>query len=140
MRINHSSHQNQSSKFSTKPNQQECGRSSHIWNGRFCIYAAMGKRRRMLEADDIAVALKVSKEKYHGQDPQPAITYPDGEYIRGSQSIKSIGTRLAKLLLSFYKKRPEWPMAICEQTTGKMVQMEQADELVQEPQMAQQIV
>lgn len=66
----------------------------------------MGKRRRMLEADDIAVALKVSKEKYHGQDPQPAITYPDGEYIRGSQSIKSIGTRLAKLLLSFYKKRP----------------------------------
>ena len=140
MRINHSSHQNQSSEFSAKPNQQECRRSSHIWNGRFCIYAAMGKGRRRMEADDTTLTLKVSKEKYHGQDTQPAITYPDGEYIRGSQSIKSIGTRLAKLLLSFYKKRPEWPMAICEQTTWKMVQMEQADELVQEPKMAKYIV
>ncbi len=60
-----------------------------------------------MEADDITLALKVSKEEYHGQDPQPAITYPDGEYIRGCQFIESIGTRLAELLLSFYKKRLE---------------------------------
>ena len=71
----------------------------------------------MLETDDITLVLKVSKEKYNGQDTEPAFTYPDGQYIRGCQSIKSTDTRLAKLLLSFYKKRPERPVAFCEQAT-----------------------
>jgi hypothetical protein len=77
----------------------------------------MGKGRRKMETDDITFTLKVSKEKYNGQDTEPAFTYPNGQYIRGSPSVKSTDTRLAKLLLSFYKKRPERPMAICEQTT-----------------------
>jgi hypothetical protein len=47
---------------------------------------------------------------------------------------------MAKLLLSLYQKRSERPLALCEQTIGEMVQMEQADELAQEPQMAQYVV
>jgi hypothetical protein len=47
---------------------------------------------------------------------------------------------LAKLLLLLYQKRSERPLALYEPTIGKMVQMEQADELTQEPQMAEYFV
>ena len=71
---------------------------------------------------------------------QFATTYPNGQYICGSEFVESIIAWLAKLLLLLYQKRSEWAVALCEQATGEMVQMEQADEFVQEPQMAAYIV
>ena len=66
--------------------------------------------------------------------------YPNGQYICGSESVESINEWLAKLLLLLYQKRSEWAVAICKQTNREMVQMEQADEFVQEPQMVEYIV
>ena len=57
--------------------------------------------------------------------------------ICGCEFVESIGAGMAKLLRLLYQKRYEQPMALCKQTTGEMVQMEQADEFVQEPQMAE---
>lgn len=47
---------------------------------------------------------------------------------------------MAKLLLLLYQKISQRPVALCKQTIGEMVQMEQADEFVQEPQMAEYVV
>ena len=70
-----------------------------------------------MEVTDTSLAIKGIEEKYNGQDTQPTTTYPNGQYLRGSKSVESIGAGLAKLLLSLYQKRPERPVALCKQTT-----------------------
>jgi hypothetical protein len=66
---------------------------------------------------DTSIAIKVSKENDHGQVAHPAFAHPNGKHLRGCQSDKPIDTRLAKLLLPFYKTKPERPMALCEPAT-----------------------
>ena len=66
-----------------------------------------------METDDTSFALKVSKENDHGQVTQPETTHPNGKYLCGCEFDKSIDTWLAKLLLPFYKTRPERPLALC---------------------------
>ena len=67
-----------------------------------------------METADTTNALKVSQEKYYGQDTQPSFTHPDGQYLRSCKFIESTGTWLAKLLLPFYKTKPERPLALCK--------------------------
>ncbi len=67
----------------------------------------MCKGGRGMEVADTAFALKVSKERYHGQDTRPKTTYPNGQYICGGKVVEPTGTGLGKLLLSFYKKGSE---------------------------------
>jgi hypothetical protein len=67
----------------------------------------MGKAGRGVEVTGVTLTIPISSQKYHGQDPQPEIAYPNGKHLCGRKSVESTGTRLAELLLSFYKKRSE---------------------------------
>ena len=93
-----------------------------------------------MEVADTSFAIKGIEEKNNGQDTQFETTHSNGKYICSGKSVEPISERMAKLLLLLYQKRSERRVALCEPTTWEMVQMEQADELVQEPQMAQYIV
>jgi hypothetical protein len=54
-----------------------------------------------METSDTFLAIKGIEESDNGQDTQPEIIYPNGQYIYlCSKSFESIGAGLAKLLLS----------------------------------------
>ena len=100
----------------------------------------MGKSERREEAAHTSITIYAKQESYHGQSAQPETTHPHRQHLCSSQSAKSVGTGLAKLLLCLEQMGFKQRLEIYKQATGKMVQMEQTDEPVQEPQMAEYFV